>query len=43
MAGAGVFASPLHQDRLWEPPSLLPKGYRGYFSAIKATGREADH
>jgi hypothetical protein len=30
-------------DRLWGPPSLLFRGYRGFFSGVKLPGREVDH
>jgi hypothetical protein len=43
--GWKFFSSPLPgPDRLWDPPSLLPNGYQGYFPwGIKRQGREADH
>jgi hypothetical protein len=38
-----LFSSPPRQDRLWDPPSLLSKGYRGFFPRGKLAEREADH
>jgi hypothetical protein len=39
-----IFSSPRRPDRLWGPPSFLPKGYRGLFPrGIKQQGRQADH
>jgi hypothetical protein len=29
--GPRIFSSPLRPDRLWDPPNLLSKGYRGLF------------
>jgi hypothetical protein len=38
------FSSPSCLDRLWGPPSLLSKGYKGALSlGLKRSGREADH
>jgi hypothetical protein len=40
---ARIVTSPC-PDRLWGPPILLPRGYRGLFSPeVKLPGREADH
>jgi hypothetical protein len=30
-------------DRLWSPPNLTAKEYRGSFSGVKRPGRETDH
>jgi hypothetical protein len=30
--GKWFFSSPQRPDRLWDPPSLLSNGYRGFFS-----------
>jgi hypothetical protein len=38
------FSSPPRPDRLWGPPSLLFKGYRGFFpQGVKRPGRVVDH
>jgi hypothetical protein len=29
--GSRIFSSPRRPDRLWDPSSLLPNGYRGFF------------
>jgi hypothetical protein len=29
--GLGIFSSPLRQDLLWGPPSLLSNGFQGFF------------
>jgi hypothetical protein len=42
-AGARIFYSPRPPDRFYGPSSLLPYGYRDYFSGAKRPGCEADH
>jgi hypothetical protein len=36
--GSRIFSSPLRQDQLWGPSSLLSNGYRGIFPQVKAAG-----
>jgi hypothetical protein len=44
LVGERIFTPPRRPDRLWSPPSLLSKGYRGARSPeVKRPGREADH
>jgi hypothetical protein len=41
--GSRIFTSPC-PDRLWSPPSLVSKGYRGLVPpGVKRPGREAHH
>jgi len=37
------FSLPPRPDRLWSPPILIFKGYRGFVLGVKRPGREADH
>jgi hypothetical protein len=36
--GVRIFTSPNRPDRLWGSPNLLPNGYQGLFSRVKAAG-----
>jgi len=36
-------SSPKRPDRLWDPASLLFKGYGSCFPGLKQPGREVDH
>jgi len=36
-------SSPKRPARLWDPPSLLPNGYRLSFPGVKRLGREVSH
>jgi hypothetical protein len=40
---ARILISPRRPDRLWGPPNLLSKGYRGSFLGGKRQKHEADH
>jgi hypothetical protein len=34
------FSSPKHSNRLWGPPSLLPRGFQGLFRWCKSAGEK---
>jgi len=34
----GIFSSPPHPERLWDPPSLLSNEHRGSFQGWRAAG-----
>jgi hypothetical protein len=42
--GREFFSSPPHPDQLWDPPSILSSGYRGYLSlAVVRPESDTDH
>jgi hypothetical protein len=41
--GSRILSSPRRPDRLWGPPSLRSKGFRGFSPGVKRLECEADH